>query len=160
MRNRILNAYRQFMAKDRYLLEVEANERSLTHRFAIHVEAEFPGFHVDCEYNRNGLHPKRLVDFKQPVDSDDEKGVTVFPDIIVHHRGPAVENNLIVIEAKASKNHQDCQNNNQCPCDFCKLRAYKANLGYQHAFFIIFPVDNDLENYSEAKLADYVVEVQ
>jgi hypothetical protein len=105
------------------------------------------------------MDPKRLDDFKRQVDSDDEKGVTVYPDIIVHHRGPEAGNNLIVIEAKTSENQQDCQNNHQCPCDYCKLRAYKANLGYQRAFFVIFPFGNDLEDYTDAELDDYIIEV-
>jgi hypothetical protein len=159
MRDKIINAYRHLLLRDRYLLEVKANERSITHRFAIHIEAEFPGYSVDCEYNRDGVNPKRLDKFRRQARSDDTKGVTVFPDIIVHRRGPGVGNNLVVIEAKASLNDQPCQKKPECHCDRCKLQAYKADLGYQHAFFVILPFGDDLKNYSELKLKDYVVEV-
>jgi len=159
MKDKIKNAFLQFMTQDRYLLEVKANERSLTHRLAIHVQAEFHDYHVDCEYNRDGHRPKRLNTFRRSVVSDDDKGVTVFPDIIVHHRGPGAGHNLAVIEGKTSSNQQPHSNNGECPCDLCKLRAYKANLGYQHAFFVTFPFGDDLESYTDANVDDYVIEV-
>lgn len=161
MKNKIQNAFLQFIKHDRYLLEAKANERSLTHRLAIHVHAEFPDYHVDCEYNRDGHRPKRLNTFKRAVNSDDVKGVTVFPDIIVHQRGQGAGHNLAVIEAKTSQNRLGCTYPavNECPCDLCKLRAYKANLGYQYAFFVNFPFGDDLENYTEGKLNKYVIEV-
>jgi hypothetical protein len=159
MRNKIKNAYREFLSQDCYLLEVKANERSLTHRFAVHVQSEFKDYHVDCEYNRDGHKPKRLKRFKKRVQSNSAKGVTAFPDIIVHRRGPGTGNNLVVIEAKTTLNKQDCTNGKDCPCDECKLRTYKDELGYQHAYFVLFPFGNDLKNYTEAKLNDYVVEV-
>ena len=154
---KVVRAFGHFIKKERYLLSVEANERSLTHRLAIYIEKEFPDFNVDCEYNRNGMEPKRLDSFKRQVDSDDIQGVTVYPDIIVHRRGPG--NNLVVIEAKTSKNQQACQNNGNCHCDRCKLRAYKKDIGYQHAFFVIFPVGDDLQDYSENHIDKYLSEI-
>jgi len=82
--NRIKIAYKNFIKKDQYLLEVDANERSITHRLAIYLEALFPEYDVDCEYNRNGIDPKILNDFKKKIDSDDTCGTTVYPDIIIH----------------------------------------------------------------------------
>ncbi len=49
---KIKNGYRKFLKNDSYLLQVDANERSITHRFAIYLEDEFPDYNVDCEYNR------------------------------------------------------------------------------------------------------------
>ena len=49
---KIKNAYRKFLKNDFYLLEFDANERSITPRFAIYLEDEFPDYNVDCEYNR------------------------------------------------------------------------------------------------------------
>jgi hypothetical protein len=158
VRKKLLRAYRRLLEKDGYLLTAKANERSITHRYAIYVESEFPDFNVDCEFNRKGLEVKRLECFKKDVDSDDTKGVSVYPDVIVHHRGTA--SNFVVIEAKTSSNNEECQTPNPCHCDLCKLRAYKADLGYAHAFYVIFPVDGELENFSDAKLENYVVEIQ
>ena len=158
VRAKIEAAFRRFLEKDSYLLTAKANERSITHRFAMYIEEQFPGFNVDCEYNRDGMESKRLETFKRPVDSADEKGVTVYPDIIVHHRGTA--NNLLVVEAKLSSNDSPCQSHATCTCDHCKLRAYKSDLGYVHAFYVVFPVDDKLEGLDEAHLYDFITEIQ
>lgn len=157
VKDRVQSAFREFLKNDVHLLKVKANERSITHCLAVYIEFQFLGFNVDCEYNRKGLHPKRLDSFRKEVSSDDEKGVTVFPDIIVHHRGTA--NNHLVIEAKLSSNQQECANSEACRCDRCKLRAYKTDLGYAHAFYIVFPVDDELAGFSHEKLAHYVTEI-
>jgi len=157
IKEKVQSAFREFLKRDVHLLKVKANERSITHRFAIYIEDQFPGFNVDCEYNRKGLDPKRLDAFRKQVSSDDEKGVTVFPDVVVHHRGTS--KNHLVIKAKLSSNHQECANSNTCRCDRCKLRAYKTDLGYAHAFYIVFPVSDELAGFSDAKLADYVTEI-
>jgi len=158
VKEKMLRAYRQFLAKDVYLLKADANERSITHRFAVYVQDEFSDHNVDCEFNRQDFdHKKRLSSFKKMVESDDTKGVTVYPDIIVHHRGTS--NNVAVIEAKKSSNAEECKGTQECGCDQCKLRAYKNDLGYRHAFFVIFPVDEELMNFSDEKLPDYVREV-
>jgi hypothetical protein len=56
----------------------------------------------------------------------------VFPDIIVHKRGPKGPN-LLVIEAKKSTNKD-------AGLDIEKLKAYKSNehLRYEHAVFLVF----------------------
>ena len=158
IRNKILRAYLRLLKNDGYLLTSKANERSITHRLAIYIEDEFPDYNVDCEFNRKGLEPKKLDSFKKKVDTDDAKGVSVYPDIIVHHRGTA--DNLVVIEAKTSSNGEECQMPTPCACDRCKLRAYKADLRYRHAFYVIFPVDAELKGFVDARLEDYVVEIQ
>ena len=135
---KVKNAYRKFLKRDLYLLKVNANERSITHRFVIYLEEEFPDYHVDCEYNRNGLDPKRLYLFRKTICSDDENGTTVFPDIIIHHRG--TNNNFIVIEAKKTNNNGN---------DDEKLKAYKKDLNYRHAFFVEFPINDDAKKINE-----------
>jgi hypothetical protein len=157
VRNKLFRAYRQLLKNDGYLLTSTANERSITHRFAIYVEHEFPDFDVDCEFNREGLDSKRLESFRRNVPSDDTTGATVYPDVIVHHRGTA--NNFVVIEAKTTSNNEQCQEPGACRCDQCKLRAYKVDLGYTHAFFVIFQVGKNLKNLSNARLENYVVEI-
>jgi len=157
MKDKIVNALKGFMNDDRCLLEVEANERSITHRFAIHIEKEFPEYHVDCEYNRDGHEPKRLDRFVKKVDSDNHRGVTIFPDVIVHKRNTTT--NLVVVEAKTSANNSGCQLDDGCRCDCCKLKAIKEELGYKYAFFIVFPVGGELASYSEEKIDGYITEV-
>ncbi|MGH7943242.1 MAG: hypothetical protein ACREFR_19455 [Limisphaerales bacterium] len=74
------------------------------------------------------------------------------------HRG--TENNLIAIEAKPSTKRKDCLANEDCSCDCCKLRAYKIDLNYTHAFYVIFPVGDELKNFSDVKLGHYINEIK
>ena len=136
----IERAYQTLIEKDGHLLKVDANERSITHRLAIHLESEFPGYDVDCEYNRDGFGSKKLKGFKKKIDSDDENGTTVYPDIIIHHRGKKC--NFIVIEAKKISNRDDS--------DKEKLVIYKKDSLYEHAYFVIFLVGKDFKNYSSS----------
>jgi hypothetical protein len=145
VRERIVSAYMMFLKNDSYLLEVNANERSMTHKLAEYLQIVFPEYHLDCEYNRNGIEPKRISQFKKQIQSDNDEGVTVFPDIIIHHRGTA--DNFIVIEAKKTSNIAN---------DEQKLLTYKSDLQYQFAAFIQFPVENRLEEFSENDFDDYI----
>jgi hypothetical protein len=123
--NRAKNA---FLERDLYLLEVNANERSMTHKFAEYLQAEFPDFSVDCEFNRKGTLPKELyVTIESVVSEDDLDARTVFPDIIVHHRGQRA--NLLVIEAK--KSGVDDTRDRQ------KLDAFKTDEGYQYEYAVL-----------------------
>ena len=142
-------AYQMLIEKDGYLLKVDANERSITHRLAIYLEAKFPEYDVDCEYNRNGIDPKKLNGFKDKVDPDDTNAVTVFPDIIIHRRGKS--ENIIVIEAKKTSS----RDNN----DKEKLLRYKEDLSYKHAYFVRFPVGKDFKNYKCSSFEKYIEEM-
>src|SRR5437762_5277859 len=147
--DKLRSAYCRVIANDAHLLTSDANERSITHRFAIYMEQEFPEFNVDCEFNRKGLNVKRLPSFGIDPRSAKNEGINLYPDIIVHHRG--TENNFIAVEAKPSSKDVICRNPQKCKCDRCKLRAYKADLKYRYAFYVIFPVDDMLRKYSDSK---------
>jgi len=97
----VLAAAASFLGREQDLLVVDANERSLTHKLAEHVQAAFPDWHVDCEYNRLGNKVKRLP-HPEPSMTDDTEGRTIFPDIIVHRRRRS--ENLLAIEVKKTKN--------------------------------------------------------
>jgi hypothetical protein len=130
---KIVDALLELCDRDRYLLEVDVNERSLTHRLAIYLEKSFPGYDVDCEYNRDVEDPKRLHITRRKIDSADTDATTVYPDIIVHRRGKrGYGDNLVVIEAK--KCGRDSKDDEE------KLRAFLRCLGYRYAFFVEFPI--------------------
>ncbi|MFA5423717.1 MAG: hypothetical protein WC374_07645 [Phycisphaerae bacterium] len=131
---------------DEYLLHTEVNERALTHQFAVYLADEFLGYSVDCEYNRNGIDKKKLRSFRKEIYSDDTEGATVYPDIIVHHRG--TKSNFIVIEAKktSNKNQEDIR----------KLEAYKKELGYKYAVFVQFPVGKGLGGFTEENISECI----
>ena len=129
----VLNALRRFMENDLYLLKVNANERSLSHCLAIYLQSEFPTFNIDCEYNRDGINPKRLPHLDLYPDSEDEDAKTVYPDIIVHRRGST--EHLLVIEIKKNSNQSGRDT------DLAKLAGYRRELGYRAALFIEFSVE-------------------
>jgi len=133
---RVKNAIEELIEKDSFLIEVDANERSISHKLAVYLEEQFGEWDVDCEYNRVGEeHVKKVIEFEEiercyadrKVDSNE---VAVFPDIIVHERGKP--NNLVVIEVKKSGNGMGAQ------CDLLKLGKYKEQLGYRFPLFVEF----------------------
>jgi hypothetical protein len=139
---RLFEAYEALLKHDQVLLVLDANERSITHKLAEHLQAKFLDWNVDCEYNRDGALPKRLVGTKETTSTDDTDGRTVFPDVIVHHRGTS--DNLLVIEAKKSSTVGVGD-------DVKKLQAYKAEHGYQFAFSIVFPVQSAASNATSSR---------
>jgi len=128
------------MNEDYQLLRNDSNERSITHKLAEHLSRQFPTWHVDCEYNRDGTDPKRVHMRVKQVASNDDTGETAYPDIIVHERGTS--NNLLVIEAKKDSNSSDPE---AIRNDKRKLCAYKRELGYRFGLFLKF---NTGDNYN------------
>jgi hypothetical protein len=135
---RVQNAIRKFRERDRVLLEIDANERTMTHKLAEYMQQEFQGWEVDCEYNK---HIKNLKELPRPPKKfsgldfwEDTDAKTVYPDIIVHKRESDKEN-LLVIEAKKSSSKVDDD------WDNAKLRAFKRQpYNYRSAVFIKFLV--------------------
>jgi hypothetical protein len=123
----VIAALEKLLADDSYLLYADASERSITHRFAMHLQDIFTNWSVDCEYNRNGLDPKRLNDIGL-VNAADGGARTVFPDVIVHRRGR--QENHLVIEFKKSSNAARDE------LDLAKLRDFKRDLRFEFALFI------------------------
>ena len=121
-------ALSELLANDHDLLELDANERSITFRFAMYLQPRFPDWTVDCEFKRDGVEPKRLGHLELYPDSEDEEAKTVFPDVIVHRRG--TKQNYLVVEFKKSTSRVDRQ------IDLRKLHGYKLQLGYVHALFV------------------------
>lgn len=80
----VIHAVQTLLDHDAYLLLADVNERTVTHRLAVYVEQAFPGWDVDCEYNRDGHDPKEIA-FGSGDDA--EHGSRAFPDVIVHKRG-------------------------------------------------------------------------
>jgi len=137
----VKRAVRKLLTKDGFLIRNDVNERSITHWLASHLQREFPGWQVDCEYNRNHEDPKTLcLPRRNDLSSDDTNAHTVFPDIIVHRRDR--DDNLLVIEVKKSPTTPEAEE-----FDKQKLRAFKKELGYRCAAFISLATDADAEPY-------------
>jgi len=112
--NKVVGALNEFYAHETHLFERDLGERTLTHRLAVQVEKQFPGWEVDCDYNRLGERTLRLPK-GTIVSTDDEIGKSIYPDIVVHQRG--IPNNLLAIEVRKASNHQPPEH------DQHKLRA-------------------------------------
>jgi len=112
--NKVVTALHEFYARETFLLEKDLGERTLTHRLAVHVENQFPGWEVDCDYDRLGDRTLRLP-HGTIISTDDHLGKSVYPDIVVHQR--AIPNNLLAVEVRKAGNHQPADHERQ------KLRA-------------------------------------
>lgn len=112
--NKVVTALQEFYAREGFLFEKDLCERTLTHRLAVHLERQFSGWEVDCDYNRLGERRLRLP-HGTIVSTDDELGKSVYPDIVVHQR--EIPNNLLAIEVRKTSNHQPPEH------DRHKLRA-------------------------------------
>src|SRR6266516_3123400 len=133
VKEKIKIAIDRLLHLDARLFETDVNERSISHKFGSYLQEEFKGWNVDCEYNHDHNDPKILHLLKistLDVRPDDVQARTVYPDIIVHHRGK--KDNLLVIEIKKTSNLLSND------FDLQKLEEYKRQLGYIYALFLRF----------------------
>src|SRR6202047_1539964 len=112
--DKVVIALEEFYAHDTFLFAHDLGERTLTHRLAVHLERQFPGWDVDCDSDRLGARPLRLP-HGTIVSTDDHLAKSIYPDIVVHQR--AIPNNLLAIEVRKAANHQPPEHDQQ------KLRA-------------------------------------
>src|SRR6202140_1741261 len=101
--NKVAAALREFYAHESFLFEHDLGERALTHRLAVYLEPQFPGWQVDCDYARLG-EPTLRLPHGTIVSTDDHLAKSIYPDIVVHQR--AIPNNLLAIEVRKAINHQ------------------------------------------------------
>src|SRR5262245_55538748 len=108
--NKLVAALREFYAHETFLLEKDLGERALSHRLAVHVEKQFAGWEVDCEYDRLGERTLRLP-HGTIVSTDEHLAKSIYPDIVVHQRD--IPNNLLAIEIRKASNHQPIEHDQQ-----------------------------------------------
>ncbi len=139
-------AFDAFLGRHSALLDVNANERSMTHKLAEALQEVFPDMDVDCEYNRHGGLAKKIIACRdEAIGPDDLDAKTVYPDIVVHKRGTD-EDNLLVIEVKKSSGRR-CSG-----WDAEKLRAFTSEeFRYQVGLY----VEIDAERESIGKVECY-----
>ncbi len=117
VRRRVWLALQQLFLQDSYLVDGGHWEGALSHRLAVYLEHQFPGWHVDCEFNKVGDDPKLASTQKE----------SKRPDIIVHQRGEAGPN-LLAVEIKK----KDRIDRNDCT----KAERYIGEIGYTWAVCI------------------------
>lgn len=142
---KLMESIKILFKKDEYLFRENVNERSISHMLAFYLKSQFSKWDVDCEYNKNHDDPKKIKNLKYVLEEDERKnlirdtdGITVYPDIIVHHRGTS--ENLLVIEIKKSTSRVKSDN-----FDKKKLIGFSSDskLMYRNAVFLKFKVGND-----------------
>jgi hypothetical protein len=101
--NKVVAALQEFYGRETYLFEHDLGERTLTHRLAVHLEKQFLGWEIDCDYDRLGERTLRLP-HGTIVSTDDHLAKSIYPDIVVHQR--EIPNNLLAIEVRKASNHQ------------------------------------------------------
>jgi hypothetical protein len=151
---KITKAIRRLISQDAQLLESGVNERTIMYRLAMHLQSEIQEWNIDCEYNRDGVDPKRVnLNPGNLTANDDVKGTTVYPDIIAHHRGTSM--NLFVIEMKTSDNITEASK----AYDVKKLEAYQKDLHYKHAYFVEIPVREAFKDLNDETIKNLVQRV-
>jgi hypothetical protein len=120
-----------FMRRDRPLLKLVANERSMTHKFAECLQKQFRGWRVDCEYDQDG-DPKQLPTMIHG------RCRAVRPDIVVHRKGgqkPGEHRNLLIVKVKkpGDTNARDRR----------ELKSVKTVYGSSFAVLLRFVAVND-----------------
>ncbi len=134
---KIITSLDKLRNHDQYLLTIDAHERSIAHKLAIYLQEEFPELDVDSEYNRRGNITKTI---RVPKDNKNWKSLetkSVFPDIIIHERGPKGRN-ILVIEIKKSTNPD------LGDADKAKLQAFgKEPYNYKFGLFLRIGIEED-----------------
>lgn len=99
---KVVAALREFYAHESFLFDKDIGERAITHRFAVHLERQFSGWTVDCDYDRLGERTLRLP-HGTIISTDDHLGKSIYPDVVVHQR--EIPNNLLTVEIRKATNH-------------------------------------------------------
>jgi len=126
--DRLEKALNCLLVNDEFLLINDLNERAISHKLAEYLQKEFPGWDVDCEYNRKMDQVKR-ISYKN-VQSDDSDAKTVYPDIIIHRRN--TEDNLLIIEIKKNATKNGMKK------DEDKIKEFMREHHYNYGVFIDF----------------------
>ena len=133
--------------RDKILLEIKANERSITHKLACYIDKyinEIGHWDVDAEYNRSIDIRKSLncpeLDFEQEFN---------YPDIIIHKRGKSnynleVDNhNLLIIELKVNENNKINKK------DFKKIQCFIKSFPYYYNYGLFINLNTrNKDNFS------------
>lgn len=106
VKQKINSCVDKIYSKDKYLFDCKVCERCLMFRLAYYLQAEFPDYFVDCEFNKMGFNEYKHEYKVEPTrqGSDLKK---MYADIIVHKRNSDARDNFICLEIKRTKNGLD-----------------------------------------------------
>ncbi|MFB6419432.1 MULTISPECIES: hypothetical protein [Bradyrhizobium] len=150
--NKVIAALRDFYAHEAFLFEKDIGERALTHRFAVHLEKQFTGWSVDCNYDRLGERTLHLP-HGTIISTDDHLGKSIYPDVAVHQR--EIPNNLLTVEIRKASNHTPLEH------DQHKLRALTdVHVWFPYWIGVLLVLDRDHVTMSEVYVSAAVDEAQ
>jgi hypothetical protein len=148
--NKVIAALRDFYAHEGFLFEKDIGERALTHRFAVYLEKQFPGWSVDCNYDRLGERTLHLP-HGTIISTDDHLGKSIYPDVVVHQR--EIPNNLLSVEIRKASNHTPMEH------DQHKLRALTdVHIWFPYWLGLLLVLDKDRVTMSEVYVSAAVDE--
>ena len=143
--DKVVAGLSEFYASETFLFEHDLGERTLTHRLALYLEKQFPGWNVDCGYDRLGARTMQLP-HGSIVSTDDHLDKSIYPDVVVHQR--EVPNNLLAIEVRKASNHQPEEHDRQ------KLRALTdPHLWFAYATGVLLTLEKNGVSRSEVHVA-------
>ena len=112
------SVFTKFFKNNATLFDVNASERSITHKLAEYLQEAFSDMDVDCEYNRHRDLVKKISFYKHEKIKPNK---LVYPDIVIHKRRMD-DHNLLVIEVKkANSAHRTNKDDEK------KLKAFTGN---------------------------------
>lgn len=138
----INQAIEKIQLNDTILLEKKM-EWATAHRLAVYLESYFPGWNVDCEYNKvgTGINSKH-----------DSSGSHKRPDIVIHKRERTeIENNLLVIEIKMNPNDSSDELKLK---DFTSPPNHERTFQYQNGLKIVFGQEIELKWFRNGQQTD------
>lgn len=93
LKNKVKEACKLFIDRDKQLLDLRVYESAVSHRIAVYLEGIFndKSLNYDCEYDKRLDLPKRTLN-----------GRGIRPDILVHERN-ASSRNILAIEIKKKR---------------------------------------------------------
>ena len=160
IKEKVLASINTLFENDKWLIENDLSEQSISHKLGEYLQTNFSEFNVDCEYNGNidqESGRKRITVIKQELE---QKGLlkkteedhpsdlihrSVFPDIIVHKRG-SNKNNLCILEIKKTTNKVSFD------YDKIKLSYYTTNyygndLKYDLGIFLLITTGTSTKDF-------------
>ena len=130
-------AVEKTLDQDYDLIALGGHEQAIAHRIAVYLEHSFPGFHTDCEYNRQKHKTKNVFPELPKVKKK------MRPDIIVHKRNTS--RNVLAVEMKAEANPASKD-------DLAKLRSLKGERTYLYKGTAFITILNSIDTMEDGVL--------
>jgi len=142
MFEKVKSAFTKFFKNNATLFDVNANERSITHKLAEYLQEAFSHMDVDCEYNRHRNLVKKISVYEhEKIMPDDLEAKTVYPDVVIHKR-KTDDHNLLVIEVKKANSARRTNKDDEKKLKAFTGNDYHNNYHYKVGLYVEIDVGN------------------